>query len=145
MTDTNPYAPPHETDTSVNPRVAVRAPAISLIVASLIGLMSVLITLSFNIVIGVGYLTGQIQPPAGYLSQVAFRAAWSLLILVSNVIILIGSINMLGLKRYDVCRLAATLAIVPCIGPCYLLGIPFGVWATIVLNKPEVREAFDKS
>ncbi len=145
MTDTNPYSPPRESHTTVNPRVAVRGPAISLIVTSLIGLMAILLTIFFNVMFVIGYITGQFQPPAGFMPQLAFRLAWGILILASNVIILIAGINMLGLRRYDTCRLGATLAFIPCIGPCYLLGIPFGVWAAVVLNKPEVRDAFDKS
>jgi len=37
---------------------------------------------------------------------------------------------------------ASILAMVPCISPCCLLGIPIGIWALVVLMKPEVQQAF---
>jgi hypothetical protein len=36
------------------------------------------------------------------------------------------------------------MALIPCLGPCYILGIPAGIWALVVLARPEVREAFDR-
>jgi hypothetical protein len=37
---------------------------------------------------------------------------------------------------------AAVLACVPMISPMIWIGIPFGVWAVIVLRRPSVRAAF---
>ena len=34
---------------------------------------------------------------------------------------------------------------VPCISPCCLLGLPFGIWALSVLNKPHVQAAFKRN
>jgi hypothetical protein len=31
---------------------------------------------------------------------------------------------------------------VPCISPCCLVGLPIGIWALVVLNKPEVKSSF---
>ena len=31
---------------------------------------------------------------------------------------------------------------VPCISPCCLVGLPIGIWALVVLNKPEVKGSF---
>lgn len=39
-------------------------------------------------------------------------------------------------------RPAAILAMIPCVSPCCLLGLPLGIWALIVLLKPEVKAAF---
>ncbi len=33
-------------------------------------------------------------------------------------------------------------AMIPCVSPCCLLGLPLGIWALIVLVKPEVKAAF---
>ena len=51
-------------------------------------------------------------------------------------------LRMRSLRSYGLCQLGAILAVIPCIGPCYLLGIPFGIWALIALNRPGVREVF---
>ena len=37
---------------------------------------------------------------------------------------------------------SAVLALLPCLSPCCVLGLPFGIWALVTLNKPEVKEAF---
>jgi hypothetical protein len=34
------------------------------------------------------------------------------------------------------------VAMVPCLGPCCIVGIPIGIWALVVLMKPEVKAAF---
>lgn len=34
------------------------------------------------------------------------------------------------------------LSMVPCVSPCCLLGLPVGIWALVVLNTPEVKQAF---
>jgi hypothetical protein len=34
------------------------------------------------------------------------------------------------------------VAMVPCLSPCCILGLPLGIWALIVLMKPEVKSSF---
>jgi predicted Zn finger-like uncharacterized protein len=36
---------------------------------------------------------------------------------------------------------ACILAMIPCVN-CCILGLPFGIWGLVVLNKPEVKDAF---
>jgi hypothetical protein len=52
-----------------------------------------------------------------------------------------GAYQMLNLRNYGVAMASAIVAMLPCSG-CCLLGLPFGIWALVVLNKQEVREAF---
>jgi hypothetical protein len=35
----------------------------------------------------------------------------------------------------------AITAVLPC-GPCWILGLPVGIWALVVLSRAEVKEAF---
>jgi hypothetical protein len=68
----------------------------------------------------------------------------------------IGAIACLGggtvvaggnkLRRMENLRLARTAAIVamiPCVSPCLILGLPVGVWALTVANSPEVIRGFE--
>jgi serine/threonine protein kinase len=48
---------------------------------------------------------------------------------------------MVGRSRYLLCVTAAVLAVVPW-SPAWLIGLPSGVWALIVLGRPEVVAAF---
>jgi hypothetical protein len=37
---------------------------------------------------------------------------------------------------------ASVIAMIPCISPCCIVGLPIGIWAMVVLSKPEVKSAF---
>jgi predicted Zn finger-like uncharacterized protein len=58
-----------------------------------------------------------------------------------GILTLIGSISMLRLRSHGLAMTACILAVIPCISPCCLLGIPFGIWGLVSLGQPEVREA----
>ena len=48
------------------------------------------------------------------------------------------------LRSRGLAMTAAILAMIPCFSPCCLLGLPFGIWALVVLSKPEVQSQFDR-
>jgi hypothetical protein len=58
-----------------------------------------------------------------------------------NLAVIAGGIQMIRLKGYDMARGGAWAAIVPC-SLCCITNIPFGIWALIVLNQPDVRRMF---
>jgi hypothetical protein len=62
-----------------------------------------------------------------------------------SVVVLIGGLQMLQLQRYTFCLCTAILAMLPCISPCCCIGLPAGIWALVILAKPEVRSAFNGS
>jgi hypothetical protein len=44
---------------------------------------------------------------------------------------------------YNIAMAGAVISVIPCLGsPCCLLGIPFGIWALVVLNDPAVKAGF---
>ena len=53
-----------------------------------------------------------------------------------------GSIGMLKFNRYDKARAAAIVAMIPVCSPFIVLGIPFGIWAFMLLRKPEIKARF---
>jgi hypothetical protein len=59
-----------------------------------------------------------------------------------GVVIVIGSLQMLRLKSRRWGMAASIMAILPC-SPASLLGLVFGIWSLVVLNRPEVIAAFD--
>jgi hypothetical protein len=60
-----------------------------------------------------------------------------------SALILYGAIKMLQLQSWGLSMTAAVLAVIPCISsPCCCIGIPFGIWALVVLQRPEVKAAF---
>jgi hypothetical protein len=63
-------------------------------------------------------------------------------ILIDAVIIL-GANKMRNLDSYGFAVAAAILSVIPCFSsPCVVLGMPFGIWALVVLMNDDVRNAF---
>lgn len=63
--------------------------------------------------------------------------------LILGPLIVYGAVRMLNGKKYKTAKRASILAIIPFTSCCFLLGIPLGIWALTLLNKPEIRAAFD--
>jgi hypothetical protein len=70
------------------------------------------------------------------------RLAFSLPYMAINALIFLGALKMKNLQSYGLATTAAILSLIPCCGPCACLGIPVGIWALVVLRKPEVRASF---
>jgi len=62
--------------------------------------------------------------------------------LTMSVLVLIGAVKLQSLKSREFAFAAAILAMIPCLTPCCILGLPFGIWTLVVLNKPEVKSQF---
>jgi hypothetical protein len=61
--------------------------------------------------------------------------------LVLMVIIVIGAGKMKRLENYGFALASSIVAMLPC-SICCILGLPFGIWSLVVLNKPEVKNSF---
>jgi len=64
--------------------------------------------------------------------------------LAVSVLILAGAKKMKSLRSYQFSLAAAGLSTVPCLTPCsgFLLGLAFGIWALVVLRRPDVKSHF---
>jgi len=58
-------------------------------------------------------------------------------------ITLAGTFSMMRLKNRTLAMIAMVMQILPCSGLCCILGLPFGIWGIVALNKPEVTEGFE--
>jgi hypothetical protein len=76
------------------------------------------------------------------LANPAIAVGSSLLALLTSVLIVYGGLRMKALQSYALAVTAAILAMLPCNCPCCCLGLPVGIWALVVLLKPEVKAAF---
>ena len=63
----------------------------------------------------------------------------------SYFVVFYGAVQMLKGRRLGIAKTAAILAIIPMCSPLFVIGIPFGIWALVVLSKPDVRAAFHGS
>ncbi len=72
-------------------------------------------------------------------------AQWSLILLslVMSGVILLGGIKFLKLKSRGLVVASSVLAIISCCTTCCCgLGIPLGIWALVLINKPEIQSEF---
>jgi hypothetical protein len=57
-------------------------------------------------------------------------------------LIFVGAQKMKNVQNYGLAMTATILAMVPCVSPCCLIGLPIGIWSLVVLLRPEVKSAF---
>ena len=69
---------------------------------------------------------------------------FGLAVLVVAGIIIFGAVKMKNLESRALALTASILAMIPCLSPasCCVVGIGIGIWALVVLNKPEVKAGF---
>ena len=65
-----------------------------------------------------------------------------LVALAISLFIFFGARKMQALRSYEFAFIAAILAMIPCLTPCCLIGLPFGIWALVVLCRKEVKSQF---
>ena len=111
---------------------SVQAPALSLMIVSGISIGVFLLAIPFNLL------------TLGRESAlwIGFRVLCNLLSLAGSGYCLYGAWQMKTLSNYQHAYYASIVAMIPCLGPCCVLGIPFGAWAMTVLMKDEVRQRF---
>jgi predicted Zn finger-like uncharacterized protein len=126
---------------------AVAGPATSLIVLGILDLVLISVGVLLRL-LGVGlFAAGAIAGQKGA-PEVASGGADMVGNLVGTisgycfaVAILMGGLKMKKLENYGSVMTAAILALLPC-GNCCLIGLPLGIWALVVLSRPEVKGAF---
>ena len=74
---------------------------------------------------------------------VAIRLAWGCLLVAVSCYVFWGALQMKRMANFRHAKSAAMIACVPCLGPCCVLGIPFGAWGLTVLKRPEVWKSFE--
>lgn len=125
---------------------AVRGPAIGLIVT---GILSGFVALAWAASVIAGLVFGmnrwsyyERHLPDGSMVKVTLDFTLSGVSLLVGLFILYAGVQMSRLRSRELCLVASVLAMIPCISPCCLVGLPMGVWALVTLNRPEVRAAF---
>lgn len=123
----------------------VSGPAIALIVVAAFSGVLLILSMAFDIwLLGSGAaarLPQQRGMPAEI--KISVRIGWTMLMLVAHVVIFAGAIRMKQLRSRGFAMVACILALVPCFGPCFVLGIPFGIWGLVALTDQTVKRAFE--
>jgi len=123
----------------------VKGPAIALIVLGWLGIAGALI----NLVLRMTGLMADMYGGSDPLSQfgvgpglgLAIEIASTMLGIAISAFVIWAASRMRNLQGWGTSIAASILVMLPC-SACCCVGIPIGIWALVVLNKPEVREAF---
>ncbi len=130
----------------------VSAPATALMIFAGIGGVLAVVLLLMNLLgIGAGVMglegvevegmeEGEQVAPAVLSGTVAVIS--NLIGVVMAIVIYVGAAKMKRLENYGFAMASSILAMVPCVSPCCILGLPFGIWSLVVLTKPDVKAAF---
>ena len=127
----------------------VKAPALALMVVATVSIVVVSLGLVMDIFLlmygAMESLDADDRIPIPRTTTIIVRMAWGLLLAAVSAFVLFGAIKMKDRSNLRLARASAMLALVPCVGPCFVLGIPFGIWALLVLSKPNVKASFRDS
>lgn len=127
----------------------VKAPALALMIVATISIVLVSLGLVVDLFLlmsgAIDMLEADNRRPISRTTSVIVRIAWGLLLAVASAFVLFGATKMKNKSNLGLARASAIVALVPCVGPCCILGIPFGIWAILVLNKPNVQQSFQDS
>lgn len=120
----------------------VKGPAIGLMVVAGLGVVMQILSILMNVLgTGMGAMAGGDEGMMQMFSGVA-GIVFSIIGIVVGLVIFFGALKMMKLQSYGFSMATAIVAMIPCISPCCLLGLPIGIWALVVLMKPEVKAAF---
>ena len=130
---------------------AVSAPAVCLIVTAILGMLNSVVGVVFSLVgARIPGLDLAKDPQFARFERVIEMFSGTagvisgLISLAVGAFILVGALKMMKLRSYGLAMAASIIAMIPCLlpFPCCCLGLPFGIWALVVLCRPEVKSAF---
>lgn len=58
-------------------------------------------------------------------------------------LIIFGAVQMMKGRNYGWSKNAAIFAVIPFTSCCFLIGVPFGIWALRILSQPDVKAFFN--
>ena len=125
----------------------VAGPAMGLLIMAALGILLQILGIIFNL-LGVTFPTQQpeMSPEALHMIHLfggVVGVVSGVIGIAVSIFIIFSALKMQKLASHGLALAGAIVAMVPCFNPCCLLGIPIGIWALVVLNKPEVRSQFD--
>lgn len=143
-------APPPFTPSSggASVRQEVAGPAIGLIVVGVLGAIQAAVGILTNL-LGAGLNAASFRgnPEAERIFTLLGGTIGTAVYLVSlaiSVFVFYGGLRLQKLQSYGLCVVASVLALIPCTSPCCCVGLPVGIWALVVMNRPEVKSQFPR-
>jgi len=124
---------------------AVKGPAIALIIVGSLGVLFYLFTGFSTLVVGGHQPMPPNMPPEWQSffekTQGPLAGIFNLVFAAIYGFIIFGAIKMMKLQSHTLAFITCIVAMLPC-GCCCLLGLSFGIWGLVVLNKADVKSQF---
>lgn len=125
----------------------VNGPGIGLIVTGVLNVLLGIVRAAFSITgFGIGAINSGGQNAE--MEKMLMGAMGTAGLVLGGVCVLCGAVTLLAgvklrkLQSYGLCMTGTILAMIPCTSACCLLGLPIGIWALVVMSKPEVKSQF---
>jgi len=119
----------------------VNGPAIGLMVTAGLGVLGALISIVLTLVPIGGDPADMYGEQFAFLSG-AIQIGLNVIGIAVCGFIFWGAQKMKNLENWGISLGASIVAMIPCLSPCCIVGLPIGNWAIIVLMKDEVKSAF---
>jgi hypothetical protein len=128
----------------VNPAAAdqVNGPAIGLMIVAIIGFLWQIANLVWRMFFSAVTAAQSNQPELVTMLSGTLGLVGSILGILSSILVLFGALKMKKLESHGLAMAVSIIAMIPCVSPCCLIGIPIGIWSLVMLSKPEVKSAF---
>lgn len=134
---------------------AISAPGIALIIVAIVGLLVSIVFLGLSIFqlfninqqiaeIGRGrnltsYQQGRV---VGLYTGHIVRTVFLAINMLMQFLILAGGVCMITKRNYQIAMTASIVSLIPICSPVCVLGIPFGIWALVMLSNKNVKKSF---
>lgn len=128
----------------VDPSSQVSGPSVGLLITGVIGgIWSLFSLISAGIGTSIAsFWVDEIPDSLGGIFQGAFVMGSSLVGMLVAAFVIFAALKMKGLTQWGLAVAASILAMIPCISPCCVIGLPVGIWCLVILMRPEVKSAF---
>jgi len=124
-------------------------PGVCLLILSIISLPLILYALAngvYHYITGIPIVTDSQSSDASDLSGfLLFSIFIYALILAAHVLMIRGSWAMISGNRHGLALSAAIVSLIPCLSPFFIFGIPFGLWALLVLTTRSISQGIERS
>ena len=127
-------------------RQQVSGPSLGLLIAGIVGGAFALLTVMG---VGLGSLAHYAnrwsdEMPGWYedMFEGVFAMGGAFIELLVAAFIIFAALKMKDLQQWSLAVAASVLAMLPCISPCCVIGLPIGIWCLVILMRPEVKDAF---
>ena len=122
----------------------VSGPSVGLLVTGIIGAVFALTSM---ITIGIGtsfssYWMDELPDRYVEFYEGAVALGSAVVGLLVAAFIIYAALKMKNLEQWGLAVAASILAMIPCISPCCIIGLPMGIWCVVVLSRPDVKAAF---